>query len=258
LTALLARAYIRPVNLQFRRGAPDRPRGHALAYFEASDGRIYATYLVIPPIQIDLAKYMPPMFAGQIPAQAAAELSAIPLPPIPEEVAGGLSAIDQLAELREDDVVAAGAVDPSALDRLLMVAAEAGQAYAALYKSWQASALVEPPAREEPSYDVDEVLLSLESEHDRIGRLARLVGQLRYALDGGDRRMADEALAEMDRVGRTLPEKYRVAELVAAADRPGQDGARLARLLLERSYKLCQEEYAEVARIEAEIKRLTT
>ena len=245
------------MNLQFRRGAPDRPRGHALAYFETSDGRIYATYLVIPPIQIDLAKYMPPMFAGQIPAQAATELSAMPLPPIPEEVAGGLSVIDRLAELREDDVVAAGAVDPRALDRLLMVAVEAGQAYVELYRSWQASVSAEPPAREEPSYDVDEVLLSLESEHDRIGRLARLVGQLRYALDGGDRRMGDEALAEMERVGRTLPEKYRIAELVAAANRPGQDGAHLAQLLLERSYKLCQEEYAEVARIEAEIKRLT-
>ena len=62
----------------------------------------------------------------------------------------------------------------------------------------------------------------------------------------------------MARIGRTLPEKYRVAELVAAANRPGDDGARLAQLLLERSYKLCQEEYGDVARIEAEIKRLTT
>ena len=258
MTGFAGPAYSRRVNLQFRRGAPDRPRGHALAYFEAADGRIYATYLVIPPVQIDLAKYMPPMFAGQIPAQAAAELSAMPLPPIPEEVAGGLAAIDRLAELREDDVVAAGAVDPRALDRLLLVAAEAGQAYVALYKSWQERALAAPAAPEEPGYDVDELLLSLESEHDRIGRLARLVGQLRYALDGGDRRMAAEALAEMERVGRTLPEKYRVGELVAAASRPGQDGARLAELLLERSYKLCQEEYAEVARIEAEIRRLTT
>ena len=38
-------------------------------------------------------------------------------------------------------------------------------------------------------------------------------------------------------------------------DRPPA-GARRAQLLLERSYKLCQEEYAEVARLEAEIKRL--
>jgi hypothetical protein len=61
----------------------------------------------------------------------------------------------------------------------------------------------------------------------------------------------------MERVGRSLPDKYRVGELVAAAGRDGQAGARLAELLLERSYKLCQEEYAEVARIEAEIKRLS-
>ena len=77
MTAFVGPAYIRQMNLQFRRGAADRPRGHALAYFEAPDGRLYATYLVIPPIQIDLAKYMPPMFAGQISAQAAVELSEI-------------------------------------------------------------------------------------------------------------------------------------------------------------------------------------
>jgi hypothetical protein len=258
LDPLVGRPYSRRVDLQFRRGTPDRPRGHALAYFETPDGRIYATYLVIPPIQIDLAKYMPPMFAGQIPVQAAAELSAMPLPPIPEEVAGGLALIDRLAELRDDDVVSAGTVDPRALDRLLRVAAEAGQAYVGLYKRWQAIAPTEATPRVEASYDVDEVLLSLESEHDRIGRLARLVGQLRYALEGGDRRGGDEALAEMERVGRSLPEKYRVAELLAAANRPGDEGARLAQLLLERSYKLCQEEYADVARLEAEIKKLTT
>jgi hypothetical protein len=259
LTALGGRPYIRRVNLQFRRGSADRPRGHALAYFETSDGRLYATYLVIPPIQIDLAKYMPPMFAGQIPVPSAAELTAMPLPPIPEEVAGGLALLERLAETRDDDLVAAGSVDPRALERLLMVAAEAGQAYVALYRTWQEGAPSElAPREEQRGYDVDEVLLSLESEHDRIGRLARLVGQLRYAIDGGDRRGADEAMAEMERVGRTLPDKYRVAELVEASNRAGEPGARLAQLLLERSYKLCQEEYAEVARIETEIKRLTT
>jgi hypothetical protein len=246
------------VDLRFQRGAADRPRGHALAYFDTPDGRIYATYLVIPPIQIDLAKYMPPMFAGQIPLPTAAEVSAMPLPPIPEEVAGGLEALERLAELREDDLVGAGTVDPRALDRLLMVAAEAGQAYASLYRTWQERLPAASGRRDEPAYDVDEVLLSLESEHDRIGRLARLVGQLRYAVDGGDRRGADEAREEMERVGRTLPEKYRIDELVAAARLAGDAGDRLAQLLLERSYKLCQEEYAEVARIEAEIKRLTT
>jgi hypothetical protein len=246
------------MNLRFRRGSADRPRGHALAYFETSDGRVYATYLVIPPIQIDLAKYMPPMFAGQIPIQSASELMAMPLPPIPEEISGGLAGLDQLAELRDDDVVAAGPLDPGAIERLLMGAAEAGQAYAALYRIWQANAGNEASPREELGYDVDTVLLSLESEHDRIGRLARLVGQLRYALEGGDRGMSGEALAEMARVGGTLPEKYRVSELLAAAGRPGSEGANLAQLLLERSYKLCQEDYVEVARLESEIRRLTT
>ena len=244
------------MSLTFKRGEAGRPRGHALAYFEAPDGRIYAVYLVIPPIQIDLAKYMPPMLAGQLPIGAAAEVSAMPLPPIPEEVTGGLDAIERLAELRDDDVVAGGSVDPKALDRLMMAAAEAGQEYARLYQSWASAAPAAPPAREEPTYDVDEVLLSLESEHDRIARLARLVGQLRYAIDGGDAAMVEETAAEMARVGRSLPEKYRVDELLAAARATGAAGSELAQLHVERCYRLCREEYADVARIEAEIKRL--
>jgi hypothetical protein len=244
--------------LQFRRGSSDRPRGHALAYFESRDGRVYATYLVVPPIQIDLAKYMPPMFAGQIPVGQAAEVTAMPLPPIPEEVSGGLEALERLAELRDDDLVEAGSVEPGRLERLLMAAAEAGQSYVALYKEYSASAPNERPTpRDEPTYDVDEVLLSLESEHDRIARIARLVGQLRYALDGGDRRGADDALAEMQRVGRTLPEKYRLTELLDAAGRTGESAGQLAQLHLERCYKLSREEYGELPRIEAEIKRLS-
>jgi hypothetical protein len=245
------------VDLIFRRGDASRPRGHALAYFETPDGRTYATYLVIPPVSIDLGKYMPPMFAAQMAVPTQAEVSAMPLPPIPEEVAGGLAEVDRLAELREDDVIGCGTFDPKALDRALMAAAEAGQAYVALYRTYLAGAPAQVQAREEHTYSIDEVLLSFESDHDRIERLAKLIGQLRYALDGGDKAGADEAVAEMERVGRHLAAKYRFEEIVAAARRSGEEAARLAQLHVERCYKLSREDYAEVARIEGEIKRLS-
>lgn len=247
------------MDLHFRRGDPARPRGHALAYFETADGRTYATYLVIPPVSIDLGKYMPPMFAAQMAIPTQAEVSAIPLPPIPEEVAGGLAEIDRLAELRDDDAIACGRFDPNAFDRALMAAAEAGQAYVALYRTWLAIAPAPTavPAREESTYSIEEVLLSFEGDHERIERLAKLVGQLRYALEGGDQATVDEAVAEMERVGRHLAAKFRFDEIVAAARRPGTEGARLTELHVERCYKLSREEYAEVARIEAEIKRLS-
>ena len=56
------------MDLTFERGDPSRPCGHALLYFTTgSPERVLATYLVIPPIALNLAKYMPPMFAANLP-----------------------------------------------------------------------------------------------------------------------------------------------------------------------------------------------
>ena len=60
----------------------------------------------------------------------------------------------------------------------------------------------------------------------------------------------------MRRVADPLAEKYRSTELMAAAIEPGERGARLAELYLERGYKLLDEEYADIPRIERAIREL--
>ena len=72
----------------FERGDPSAPRGHALVYFRDSHDpdRIRASYLVIAPIEMDLAKYVPPMFAGQLSGMMPSGPTALPLPPVPEEI----------------------------------------------------------------------------------------------------------------------------------------------------------------------------
>jgi hypothetical protein len=53
-----------------------------------------------------------------------------------------------------------------------------------------------------------------------------------------------------------LPEKYRIEDLLEAARTPGDKGGKLAALYVDRCYRLSSEEYAETARIEAEIRAL--
>lgn len=241
--------------MEFRRGTQDRPRGHALAYFETGDGRVLATYLVVPPIVIDLAKYMPPMFAGQFPSVSPQDVSAMPLPPVPEEIAGGVATLERLAELRDDDLIQCGRIDAGALDRLLIGATEAGAEYARIYRAWHErspSVAIE----ETPSLDVDEVMRSLMGDHDRVAELAKLIGRLRYSIEVADPALEAETVVEMEEIGRHMADKYRAGEVIASARQRGPTGARLAELHVERCYKLATEEYAEVARIEAEIKRL--
>src|SRR5260221_4833161 len=100
------------MQLIFDRGSAQKPRGHALIYFRASNNVIVATYVVIPPITIDFSKYLPPMFAAQGMAGNLAQASSVvPLPPVPETV-GSYESLEILAQQRDDDLVFAGATDP--------------------------------------------------------------------------------------------------------------------------------------------------
>ena len=59
--------------------------------------------------------------------------------------------------------------------------------------------------------DVDDLLMQVMPDREKVGRLARLTGTLRYAVEGGDTRLVDETVGDMERVARHLGDKYRPA-----------------------------------------------
>ncbi|HEY7061377.1 MAG TPA: hypothetical protein VII06_07865 [Chloroflexota bacterium] len=239
--------------MAFELGELTAPRGHALVYFRAPDDQLYATYVIVPPVNIELGKYLPSMFAAQMPALALPQNAAMPLPPLPEPYESH-AALERLARLRHDDLVDAGALAGTGPEQLLYAATEAAQAYAERYQAYVDSA---PPALEEqpalPEIDAEDLLLSLMSDRDRLGELAKRTGQLRYAVEGADRAGEAEAVQTMERVGRHLAAKYRVDELIVAARGPGARGQRLADLYLQRAYKLAAEEFDALAALDAAI-----
>lgn len=253
--------------LTFRAGSSDRPRGHALVFFRDGDvpDDVWATYLVVAPIKMDLGKYIPAAFASQLSGQlSAAAPSAYPLPPVPEKFEGGLSALERLADLRNDDLIDGGSIRMSDPLYALQPVTEIGTQYAELCTTYFASAplLDTGPSADEPALgsssnvDVDDLLLQVMPDREKVGRLARLTGTLRYAIDGGDKRLIDETVADMERVARHLGEKYRPAELIEAARSPSPNAAQLAQLFLERCYKLVDEDYAALAEIDRRIDSL--
>ena len=132
------------MSLEFKRGDPDNPVGHAILYFiSAEDGdSVVATYLVVPPIKIELAKYMPPMFASNVSFSDMDSVSAIPLPPMPEPV-GSIPYLEALADSRGDDLTFGGSVNASDVERMLHTTSEAAQDYLA--------ALQQPPHPPRPA-----------------------------------------------------------------------------------------------------------
>src|SRR5581483_8036669 len=160
-----------------------------------------------------------------------------PLPPFPEAVESQ-EYLRRLAQQRGDDLLDGGALPTSDLHRLMLAVSEASERYATLYA--EAKARLEAAPEPEPARElaVDEILLEVMTPTEKVERLARALGTLRYAVEGGDVALARETAAEIERVGRRLDAEYRVDELLRIAREPGQRATQLSALYVERCYKL--------------------
>lgn len=255
-------AILKTMLLAFERGDPKRPRGHAVVYFRSTTDQntILASYVVVPPISMDFSKFIPPMFAAQLPGILPSGPQVFPLPPVPEKVES-MAYVEALAANREDDLIHCGSVDPMDIQRLLTLMTEVASEYGKLYESRAPIADSEPPPPSStdpdgPGVDVDELFMSLMSDSEKVNRIARLTGTVRYAVEGKDHALLDETVQEMERIGRHLANRYRVGELIEAARDPDPHSGKLAELLLQRCYKLAVEEYDALKALDAEIESL--
>ncbi|MAG36631.1 MAG: hypothetical protein CL878_10390 [Dehalococcoidia bacterium] len=237
------------MDLIFDVGEREAPKGHALVYFRdrANPEKYLVTYVVVLPVAIDPSRYVPQAFAGKVPS-GLATVDATALPPIPEPVED-LGQLRTVAQHRGDDVIDGGTVDADEAERLVYMVHEMTQAYEKLYRAaadqWAAEPASEP--------DGETVKLLLMSELGRLEELARVTGQLRYAVDGQDTRLAEETATSVERIVGLLPEKYNLQEYSTLIQAPSEHSRRLAALLLERSFKLCNEEYEALAALDEQI-----
>lgn len=264
------------MSLRFERGASDAPRGHAILYARLSGPgeRYIATYCVTLPISFSLAKYLPPMFSGQFPPGALGEseaMAAMPIPPMLEDVES-LDALRQMAEARDDDLCDIGTLLISDDSQRMQFAAEACADYGRSYAAYQARWPTQVPSGDQISeaarggaadggpalekVDAALVVASALPERDRLGEIARLIGQARYAIDGHDTRLLDDVAGQLRMLASTMPDKYRAQQLAEAAVRSDATSARLAQLYLDRAYRLLDEDYISIPPIEQEIREL--
>jgi hypothetical protein len=241
------------MNPTFLRGSNTRPRGHALCVFGAGaeDQRVHAIYVIVSPVPFDIGKYLPPILAGQAAQFEMGPFAAVALPPIPEEI-GTLAEVTALAEMRDDDLLDAGALPTGGPASALPHVQDLVQWYRSAYESGVQS-LPQPAVEAEGEFDADALLYGVLGDRERLTELSKLVGSLRYGLEVHDGAMVQGAEDRMRKLGRFLPESFRATDLIRAAAEPGERGARLAELYLQRCFKLVDEDYAAVGEIERQI-----
>jgi hypothetical protein len=257
--------------LTFEQGSAERPRGHALFYLRQSTDpdSVLVSYLLILPVSVDLARYVPPFLAqslgGAMGPGLAGEQNALAWPPIPEAF-DGYQRLRALAAARGDDLIFGGTVGAGQVEALVHAAAEAAAEYSELYGRLT-MATVDSGAVEEvsnggggseapSSLDVDEVMYSLLGDRERLSELVKLIGVLRDAVESGNGRTIAEAADGVRRLGRYLAPKFRVDALVEAASTPGDRGRRLAELYVERCYRVVNEDYSGLEDVDARIRSL--
>jgi hypothetical protein len=261
------------MTMQFLRGDVRRPRGHAILIARSSNPRVvYCTYCVVPPVPMSIAKFLPPMFTAQIPAEELREASNIsggsmPIPPMLEE-ASSLAYLEKLAERRDDDLCDIGSISSTDEMSRMQMAIMSSNEYGQLYTSTMAELTEKNPAplsagNDTPErsdtlddIDADELMLQTMPDRQKLAELGKLIGTARYAIGGHDNTLVQETRKKMQHIANLLAAKYRGTELVAAAVNPKEQGSRLAELYLSRAFKLLDEEYAEIPGIERAIRDL--
>ena len=260
------------MGMQFLRGSAQAPKGHAIfvARSTGNSRTVYCTYCVVPPIPMSLTKYLPPLFAAQIPAEELRESQSIvngmPIPPMLEE-ASSMEYLQRLVDLRNDDFCDLGTVSPGDEGSRVQMAILACQEYGELYSAYiaaagqlsQSSSTPSGASLDAPSLDnldADELLIQAMSDRQKLTELGKLVGMVRYAVEGHDTLLVQDTKRKMQRIANKLAEKYRGSDLVTSAVDPRARGAQLAELYLSRAFKLLDEEYADIPAIERSIREL--
>jgi hypothetical protein len=256
------------MTIRFLRGDPQAPKGHAIFIAHSTnDPRVVlATYCVVPPTPLSLAKYLPPIMASQFSPEDLQDATNVPVMPIPPmlEEGSSLEYLELLADRRDDDMVDLGSINPrDDAARMQMVAQgcqEYGQYYVSYSATFKKAGFIESPQQEEmvplDDLDTEELLIQTMNDRQRLAELSKLVGVARYAIEGHDNNLLQDTRKRMTQIARLMPEKYRSAELIAAATDTDERGSRLAKLYLERGYKLLDEEYADIPNIERTIREL--
>ena len=247
------------MDITFERGNEDAPKGHAFVYFRSTldANEVWASYIVMLPITVDVSKYAPPFLMSLIPEGSMKDMSAFAFPPAPEQM-DSFDQLQKLAEMRDDDVLFAGSFNTTDLPSMLLAAGDAVDKYTELYNAIVESSGVAggadgQEALGEGSVEINEVMYGLMSDSDKLSELTALVGKLRFAVDSNEASLIREAETDINLLSRHLNFDHKADRIVEGIKQGTEDARRLTMLYVQRCYCIVQEDYIMLGNVEEQI-----
>ena len=109
--------------------------------------------------------------------------------------------------------------------------------YSELYKKSQSSYHQSIPESSE-DLNVQNVMLSLMSEKDKLGEISKLIGKLQFAVEGKDTDQVQETESEINNISSYFPEEYKIGAILHLVKNNSLNSSKLIQLYIERCYKL--------------------
>jgi hypothetical protein len=185
------------------------------------------------------------------------DLSAFAFPPAPEQMES-FEQLQQLAEMRDDDVLFAGTFNTSDLPTMMMAAGDAVQQYTEIYngvvgQTGVIDATKVEDAIEGGSVGINDVMYGLMSDSDKLSELTTLVGKLRYAVDSNEEALIREAETDIGMLSRHLEFDHKTERIVEGIKQGSDDARRLTILYVQRCYSIVREDYITLGNVEQQI-----
>ena len=237
------------MDLIFQKGSKESPKGHALLYFTNKDNpsEIWGTYIITLPIQVDIKKYMPPFLLNDSNSLNSSDFNSFAFPPSPELI-GPIEIVQDLAEVRDEDLIDGGNIDINDSANNMMKINEILSQYLNLYLNNNAKKIEEIDGNESENSNVNSLMYEFMNVNDRMTELSKLLSKLLFAIENSQDTLITECEKDIESLSTFYPENHKINKIVEYTKIKNK--SKIAELYFKRCLYLAKENYGKVEECE--------
>ena len=235
-------------DINFRLGSSKEPKGHAVIYF-VEEENIFVSYVVDFPITVDMSKYIPEMFADQIPEQ---DMDKIIIPPVPEKYHGNIESLENLCNHRGDDLINGGSILIKDSTLAMSKLSKIGKDYSDICKDFYDNLSLNKIFSNSKKISSSEYLNL--SESDLLAEVTKIVGKIKFQKDNNE--SVDPEIEKVKNISKLLPENRKIKEIINFLDLEKRNSEKIISAYISRAYSMLNEDYIKVKELETEILEL--